>query len=161
MKSYGITDLIVSPKTRGLSGSTPEVGTNAKSSDVEMLQEMGFSVEHAQRALQLSNNSFDAALELLLNRPNLVEKKNEELEKISEIDIESQQSEYEGYQKEHRTQIERLLDIIVRSFGEVQAHFEYCPLTLQQQSINNLFRLVYVEKRLDRDGKESLAHDVF
>lgn len=68
---------------------------------------------------------------------------------------------YEGYQQEHRKQIDRLLEIVVVSFADVQGYFQYCPLTLQQQAINNLFRLLKVEKKLDRDGKENLAHDVF
>lgn len=36
--------------------------------EVEVLADMGFTHEQATKALQLSNNSFDAALELLLNK---------------------------------------------------------------------------------------------
>ena len=63
-----------------------------------MLKDMGFSTEHAQRALQLSNNSFDAALELLLNRKNLFEGDGAKADKLSESDVESHQQLYEGYQ---------------------------------------------------------------
>ena len=41
--------------------------------EVEMLVEMGFSTENAAKALELSNYSFDPALELLLKNKDLFE----------------------------------------------------------------------------------------
>lgn len=58
---------------------------------------MGFSTEHAEQALQLSNNSFDAALELLLNKKNLFEGDSSKLDKLNDFDLESHQRRFEGY----------------------------------------------------------------
>ena len=75
LKSAGVNDLITNlktkePKSKSISLTTAKT-TN--SFEVEMLVEMGFSTENAAKALELSNYSFDAALELLLKNKDLFE----------------------------------------------------------------------------------------
>lgn len=41
-----------------------------------MLVEMGFDVANCAKALELNNNSFDAALEMLLNKKDIFEGKD-------------------------------------------------------------------------------------
>jgi hypothetical protein len=54
-----------------------------------------------------------------------------------------------------------MLGIIYSSFGNVHEFFTYCPLNLQQQSVINLFRVLKLDKKQEKDGKESMADAVF
>ena len=67
LRQYGLLDLIVSPLILEAKVHPAATAAPSKNIDVEMLKEMGFTKEQAIKALELSNNSFDAALELLLN----------------------------------------------------------------------------------------------
>ena len=54
-----------------------------------------------------------------------------------------------------------MLGIIYSSFGNVHEFFTYCPLNLQQQSVINLFRVLKLDRKQEKDGKENLADAVF
>ena len=81
LKSSGVLDLINNPKNQGTKAKpiSLTVGQTAKSIEVDMLVEMGFDVANCAKALELNNNSFDAALEMLLNKKNIFDgKENKE-----------------------------------------------------------------------------------
>jgi hypothetical protein len=54
-----------------------------------------------------------------------------------------------------------MLGIICSSFGKVHEFFTYCSLNLQQQSVINLFRVLKLDKKQEKDGKENMADAVF
>jgi hypothetical protein len=109
-----------------------------------MLVEMGFTSEQAQKALQLSNNSFDAALELLLRKPDLQNQTEQEQTKFS---VEEKQTTFEISEAEFCQQMKQILNIIEGSFFEVMNYFKLVPLSLQQNPILNLFRLEKGERK--------------
>jgi hypothetical protein len=69
LRSIGLTDLIISPKTTDekTDAVVPSSAPKPMTYEIEVLKQMGFSEEQATKALQLSDSSFDVALELLLN----------------------------------------------------------------------------------------------
>lgn len=164
LRSVGLIDLIVSPQS---AHEKPEIKTesatkaSAKVYEVEMLKEMGFTEQQATRALQLVDNSFDAALELLLTKKDLLASSESNKEPASTPNVEALQTVFDAGQAEHRSQFGRLLEILSRSFGYVHWFFGLCPLSYQQQTVNNLFRLLKTERKLDAEGKESQAEMVF
>jgi len=130
LRSFGLADLIVSPKVTIDKPESAVPASAPKVYEIEMLKEMGFTTDQATKALQLSDNSFDAALELLLSKKVLADL--DAKEQAQTLNVETLQLSYEAGQAEHNLQINELLTILGSTFGRVHEYFSLCPLSLQQ-----------------------------